>query len=190
MQGANHVTIIGAGPAGATCALYLKRADVECVVLDSAKTVVRTAVLNNYPGLDQMEGHDWLASVHSQLRATGVPVLHENVVSASKGESGFEVRTRSGERFRSEIVVLASGQAKADLCGGLGVPTRDGEQPYVRNNVDTDRWGRTVVSGIYACGVLAGLPSQVIVCAGSGATVAIAIASHLKGSYWVDHDAA
>ena len=42
--------------------------------------------------------------------------------------------------------------------------------------------------GVWAAGVVAGWPSQAVACAGSGATVAIEIASAAKGEFWVDHD--
>ncbi len=37
-------------------------------------------------------------------------------------------------------------------------------------------------------GVVAGWPSQAVVCAGSGASVAIEIATTINGEFWVDHD--
>ena len=52
----------------------------------------------------------------------------------------------------------------------------------------TDHWGATSVPGVWAAGVVAGWPSQAVVCAGSGAAVAIEIASAAKGEFWVDHD--
>ena len=55
-------------------------------------------------------------------------------------------------------------------------------------NVVTDRWGATSVPGVWAAGVVAGWPSQAVICAGSGANVAIEIINRIKGEFWVDHD--
>jgi len=182
--------IVGCGPAGATCAMYLARANVACTVIDHGKPVVNSAMLNNFPGVIATGGREWLQTLHRQLDHLGVRIVNDKVTSAKAVDSGFVVTTESGLELRSQVVVLASGQGQARLCSELGVKTRPGEQPYVRENVQTDRWGETEVAGVFACGVLAGWPSQVVICAGSGANTAVGIANRLGGEYWVDHDVA
>ena len=53
------VVIIGSGPAGITAAIYLKRADLNCLIIEKdtpGGQIVKTSVVENYPGFDTIEG--------------------------------------------------------------------------------------------------------------------------------------
>src|SRR5262249_17768960 len=89
-----------------------------------------------------------------------------------------------------DYLVLASGSGTLEVSGLHGLATTEPQQPFVKSNLVVDRWGETSIPNVFACGVLAGWPSQAVICAGSGATVAIRIASPVHGTYWVDHDQA
>ena len=97
------------------------------------------------------------------------------------------VTLAAGDTLRADHLVLATGQGTLKLPS-LDIETTDARQPFVKVNVVTDRWGATSVPGVWAAGVVAGWPSQAVICAGSGANVAIEIASRINGEFWVDHD--
>lgn len=183
------VVIIGGGASGSACALFLGRAKVNCVVLDQGKPIIKLAMLNNFPGVDPVLGSDWLAKAHAQLsHMEGVSVVAGKVTGVSRTESGFSARLENGDEYGCEHLVLASGPAVNDFMEPLGLAPVKGVQPYVKVNVATNHWGETTVPNVYACGVLAGCPSQAVITAGSGATVGIGIATKIKGEYFVDHD--
>ena len=51
--GKYEVVIIGAGVAGMTAALYLKRSGVNCLIIEGdtpGGQVVKTSIISNYPG--------------------------------------------------------------------------------------------------------------------------------------------
>lgn len=182
-----HVLIIGAGAAGATCALYLGRAGIRTTVLDRDASTLRRAEVHNYPGNAPFVGQDWLNSVRTQASETGSVTFETTRVTAmSRQGEGFHVETRGGS-YDGDYLVLATGQGPFDYGEALGIKVEDPVQPYVKTNIVIDKWGETSLPKAFACGVLAGWPSQTVICAGSGATVAIRIVSQLSGEFYVDH---
>lgn len=179
------VAVIGGGAAGLTAALFLARAGIEVHLYDQDRSILKRARLCNLPGHDELEGRELLAQLRSALDARSV-TSHELKVDDVVAGSPLVVRAADGD-LQADYVVLASGQGTLRLAS-LPLETTEARQPFVKVNVVTDKWGATSVPNVYACGVVAGWPSQAVVCAGSGANVAIEIASRVKGEFWVDHD--
>ena len=182
------VVIVGGGAAGSSCALFLARAGVRATVLDDERTVLKRAWLHNYPGADPVLGPSWLAALRATAVATGRVTFTTAKVVALGREGDRPFAKTDAARLDADYLVLASGQGAAPFLEGFGLATTEPAQPYVKVNLVVDRWGETSVPNVFACGLLAGWPSQAVICAGSGANVAIRIASKVKGAYWVDHD--
>lgn len=183
-----HVLIVGGGASGMTCALFLARAGVASTIFDQNRSIMKRAYLHNYPGVAPVVGNDWLAHSRRLLEGFDRVRFSDGRVNALKAtEGGFAVET-SGDPVNGDLLVIASGQTPTPFIDGLGLETTDPVQPYVQTNIVVDRWGATNVEGVYACGVVAGFPSQAVICAGSGANVAIGIINGLRGEFWVDHD--
>jgi thioredoxin reductase (NADPH) len=180
------VAVIGGGAAGLTAALFLARAGIAVEVFDQDRSILKRAQLNNLPGAHALEGRDLLASLRASLADLGVAVTAGAVDDVEPTADGFSV-SASGDRVAATYAVLATGQGTLKLAS-LPVEVAAARQPFVKVNVVTDRWGATSVPGVWAAGVVAGWPSQAVVCAGSGAAVAIEIANRVKGEFWVDHD--
>jgi thioredoxin reductase (NADPH) len=181
------VAVIGGGAAGLTAALFLARAEVAVEVFDQDRSILKRAQLNNLPGSHGLEGRDLLAQLRVDLATRKVPTSTVKVDDVVPSAGGFVVHTADGSKVTATYVVLASGQGTVKLAS-LPLQFADARQPFVKTNVVTDKWGHTTVAGVWAAGVVAGWPSQAVVCAGSGANVAIEIASAIKGEFWVDHD--
>lgn len=181
-----RVAVIGGGAAGLTAALFLARAGLGVELFDQDRSILKRARLCNLPGHDELEGRELLEQLRGKL--SGHDVAHHalKVDDVVPETGGFRIVSAAGDRSVS-FVVLATGQGTVKLAS-LPLETAEPRQPFVKVNVVTDRWGATSVPGVYACGVVAGWPSQAVVCAGSGANVAIEIVSQVTGSFWVDHD--
>jgi thioredoxin reductase (NADPH) len=186
MERTTTVAIIGGGAAGLTAAHFLARAGVGVEVFDQDRSILKRAKLHNLPGTAELEGRELLASLRTKLAELAVVTTTSKVDDVQPVGEGFTVV--AGEDLVSvRYVVLATGQGTLKLAS-LDVDTAEARQPFVKVNVVTDHWGATSVPGVWAAGVVAGWPSQAVVCAGSGANVAIEIISALKGEFWVDHD--
>ncbi len=180
------VAVIGGGAAGLTAAHFLARAGLSVEVYDQDRSILKRARLLNLPGQTELEGRELLASLRAKCEAEGVGLVNTRVGDIAPAGSGFTV-TVDGDTVTARYVVLATGQGTLRLAS-LPVEATEARQPFVKVNIVTDRWGATSVPGVWAAGVVAGWPSQAVACAGSGAAVAIEIASAAKGEFWVDHD--
>jgi thioredoxin reductase (NADPH) len=181
------VAVVGGGAAGLTAALFLARAEVAVEVFDQDRSILKRARLNNLPGSHDLEGRDLLTQLRSELEKHKVPTNTLKVDDIAPSTKGFVVHTADGSKVTATYVVIATGQGTVKLAS-LPLQFTDARQPFVKTNVVTDKWGHTTVAGVWAAGVVAGWPSQAVVCAGSGANVAIEIVSAVKGEFWVDHD--
>jgi len=180
------VAVVGGGAAGLIAAHFLVRAGLQVHVFDQDRSILKRARLLNLPGHDELEGRELLASLRAKLAEAGVATSTEKIADIVP-DDGFTVHLGDGTTVGARYVVLATGQGTLKLPS-LPVETDEARQPFVKVNVRTDKWGATSVPGVWAAGVVAGWPSQAVVCAGSGAAVAIEIASAAKGEFWVDHD--
>ena len=186
MSRAIDVAVVGGGAAGLTAAHFLARAGLQVEVYDQDRSILKRARLLNLPGQDELEGRELLASLRAKCAAAGVATVHTKVADIAAGD-GFTVSLAEGEPVTARYIVLATGQGTLSFPS-LPLDTDPARQPFVKVNVRTDKWGATSVPGVWAAGVVAGWPSQAVACAGSGATVAIEVASAAKGEFWVDHD--
>ncbi len=181
------VTIVGGGAAGLTAALFLARAGVSVVLVDQDRSILKRAELNNLPGSKGLEGRELLGQLRAQLADHDVQTIGSKVEDIASSDDGFTVSVAGGDSIASQYVVITTGQGTLTLPS-LDLDITEARQPFVKVNVVTDKWGATSVPGIWAAGVVAGWPSQAVVCAGSGANVAIEIVSKINDSFWVDHD--
>lgn len=186
MSSETTVAIIGGGASGLTAALFLARAGLSVQVFDQDRSILKRALLKNLPGAVELEGRELLEQLRAKCDALGVVTRAVKVDDVRPG-SPFELTLADGSALTASYVVLASGQGTVKLPS-LPLETVEARQPFVKVNVVTDKWGATSIPGVYACGVVAGWPSQAVACAGSGATVAIEIATLEQRSFWVDHD--
>jgi thioredoxin reductase (NADPH) len=125
----SKVIIIGAGPAGLSCALYLKRAGVEPLLLEKGAPggkLLNLAEVANYPGFGPTDGFTLAQAFLAGAASQGVEVTPSEVVSVSLKDGRFEVQTRS-ESYLSDAVVVASGLAN--------VPTIPGEKEHLQKGV-------------------------------------------------------
>ena len=72
------VVIIGSGIAGLTCAIYLKRANIDFVVIeknDVGGLLNKLKRVDNYPGFSSCSGKDILLSLRKQIDELGIEVI-------------------------------------------------------------------------------------------------------------------
>lgn len=104
------VVVIGAGPAGMTCALYASRAGASVMILDKGAPGGKmnlTASIENYPGAD-MKGPQLAYAMYEQSMKFGAKMDYKEIVSIEKKDDYFVVKTNK-EEIETKNVVLASG---------------------------------------------------------------------------------
>lgn len=104
------VVVVGAGPAGMTCALYASRAGASVMILDKGAPGGKmnlTASIENYPGAD-MKGPQLAYAMYEQSMKFGAKMDYKEIVSIDKKDDYFVVKT-SKEEIEAKNVVLASG---------------------------------------------------------------------------------
>lgn len=105
------IVIVGAGIAGLTAAIYLKRANAKFAIVEGDKIGGKLNILThveNYPGFSSCSGLDIAQSLIDQIKDLDINVEKGNVQTILKDPYGFKVVT-SGESYISKAVIVASG---------------------------------------------------------------------------------
>jgi len=107
-----NVLIVGAGPAGMTAALQLKRYGVECTLFEKARIgglLHNANLVENYPGFPGgIPGPELVALFEQQIQALGVSVTQAEVQSLDYRAGRFRLVTQTRE-YEAAIAVVASG---------------------------------------------------------------------------------
>lgn len=103
------VIIIGKGPAGITASIYLKRANLECLVIGKdGGALEKTKKVENYYGFEQaISGKELLLKGIQQAQNLNIPVISDEVINIEWNER-FKVTTRN-QQYESNYVILATG---------------------------------------------------------------------------------
>jgi alkyl hydroperoxide reductase subunit F len=123
--------VVGAGPAGLNAALYAARKGLSVGVLAKRRggQVLDTSAVDNYIGLDGVDGEGLAAKFLAHLARYEVPVLDEAEVLGYRAEAPLHAVTlASGETYSARALVVATGSTPRRL----GVP---GEAAYAGKGV-------------------------------------------------------
>lgn len=108
------VIIIGAGPAGISASLYVKRANKNVLVLYHGESQLEKAhMIDNYYGFPGgITGKDLYDDGIKQAKELGVKVKNEEVLHLSmNSDMIYEVKTSEGE-YTAEALILSTGNKK------------------------------------------------------------------------------
>ncbi|AIE60143.1 FAD-dependent oxidoreductase [Bacillus methanolicus] len=181
-----EIAVVGAGPAGASAALFAAKAGKKTVLIDNGQSITKKAWIENHYGVMEITGPDLVELGKKQAQKFGAELVESKALSIEKGSYGFTIKTESGE-FEAKHIILATG-ISVELAEKAGVNTKEGTEPRIKKVIDADASGKTNVEGIWAAGTCAGVSVHTIITAGDGAKVAINVISELNGERYVDHD--
>lgn len=105
--------IIGKGPAGISCALYLKRANINCLVIGKDNGSLEKAhMIENYYGQEEkISGKDLIEKGIKQAENLEIPVLTKEVLSIyfnDENPNTYIVKTNKGI-YEARTILLATG---------------------------------------------------------------------------------
>ncbi len=121
------LTIIGAGPAGLTAAIYGMRAGLDLLVVERLSPggqVMNTYEIENYPGfVDPIPGWELVSSMENQAKRLGAEIISSDIAKVERDlEDGFiRLTPVDGEPIDSRAIIVASGTTLKKL----GVPGED-----------------------------------------------------------------
>ncbi|MFL6557681.1 MAG: NAD(P)/FAD-dependent oxidoreductase, partial [Bacillus sp. (in: firmicutes)] len=82
------VLIVGAGPTGASAALFTAKAGKKTLVIDNDKSVTKRAWIENHYGVAEITGPDLVETGKKQASKFGAEIVQATVSNISKTETG------------------------------------------------------------------------------------------------------
>jgi thioredoxin reductase (NADPH) len=124
------ITIIGAGPAGLTAAIYAKRSNNAVKLLEKGAPGGKLNLyekLENYPGVIGITAQDLAYKLYEQVQGLGIEVSYGDVVSVTKEDELFTIITDE-ETIVTKTIIVATGTSEKKM----GIP---GEEMFIGRGV-------------------------------------------------------
>ena len=105
--------VVGAGIAGMTSAIYLKRSNVNVLLLDydaPGGLLNKITSIENYPGFNKITGSELAYKIYEQVTNLGIEVRYGNVL-----EIKDNIVTTDIEQIKTKKVILAIGRKARKL---------------------------------------------------------------------------
>lgn len=100
--------IIGAGIAGLTAAIYLKRAGKNVIIIEKSMPggqILKTNSIKNYPGFLEIDGFGLIRKVLDQTDNLNIKIIKEEVLEINN----LEVKTNKNT-YQTKNIILATGR--------------------------------------------------------------------------------
>ena len=125
-----QLAIIGGGPAGISASIYAARKKMDFVLItkEVGGQVIKAGNIENYLGYAMVDGIILVEKMMEHMRKLGVEPILDEVVDVERLSEGFEVRTASGQSFRTKTVLFCTGSEHRRL----NVP---GEKEYTGRGI-------------------------------------------------------
>ncbi len=106
--------VIGAGPAGISASLYLKRANMNVLVLYYGESELEKAhkIDNFYGFINGIEGKELYENGIEQAKKLGVDVLEKEVIDIEITENNYFKVKSSNENYEAISVIIATGNKR------------------------------------------------------------------------------
>lgn len=130
MKSSFDVVIIGAGVAGMTAAIYLKRSGINCCLLERevpGGQINKSSSVKNYPGFLDISGPELSSNIFKQVQELEVTYKYGNVLKIEVNDDKKIVKTDLEEIETKNIIIATGRKARR-----LGIP---GEERLVGSGV-------------------------------------------------------
>lgn len=109
--------VIGAGVAGMTAAIYLKRSNIDVAILEKSAPggqINRTNDIENYPGFKHIDGPDLSMKIFEQITELNVEYKYGNVISI-KDFGDYKLIKTDQEELTCKKIIIATGRRPREL---------------------------------------------------------------------------
>ena len=111
------VAVIGSGPAGFTAAIYLKRANLNCVIIEKdapGGQILKTSIIENYPGFENIEGPELAMKFYEQVQNMKIPYIF-NTVTEIIDKKKYKIIKLGKDKIKVKAIILAVGRQPKTL---------------------------------------------------------------------------
>jgi alkyl hydroperoxide reductase subunit F len=106
-----QLAIIGGGPAGISASIYAARKKMDFVLItkEVGGQVIKAGNIENYLGYAMVDSIIFVEKMMEHMRKLEVEPILDEVVDVERLSDGFEVRTASGQSFKTKTVLFCTG---------------------------------------------------------------------------------
>ncbi len=111
------VIVVGAGVAGLTSSIYLRRAEKKVLMLEKMAyggQIINTLDIENYPSEEHISGFDLATKIYNQAKNLGAEIKYQEVIEIKDNGDYKEVVTNK-ESYMAKAVILAVGSKNRTL---------------------------------------------------------------------------
>lgn len=109
--------VIGAGPAGITAAIYLKRANLNVAIIEKETPggqINKTSSIENYPGIKQITGPELAYQLYEQLNEYKIPYIYGEVLEIQE-EDNIKIVKLKDKELKAKKIIIAVGKTARKL---------------------------------------------------------------------------
>lgn len=131
MENIYDVAVVGAGPAGITAAIYLKRANLNCCIIEKeipGGQINKTSIVENYPGFIEISGPDLAEKLFEQINNLKIKQIYKEVIKIEDKEDYKIISFKNNKEIKAKSIILAVGRSpkklktnKSDRLEGKGI---------------------------------------------------------------------
>ena len=120
MNNKYDVIIIGAGPTGITAAIYLKRANLNCAIIEKevpGGQLNKSSLIENYPGYQSITGPDLAMKFYDQINNLNIKQIFKEVTNIKLNNDTKIITLKNGETIETTHIIIAIGRSPKKLSG-------------------------------------------------------------------------
>ena len=109
--------IIGAGVAGTTASIYLKRWNFNILLLEKnmpGGIISNTSIIENYPGIKKIDGSTFAMNLYEQIKELDINYKYGNASEITQKNNLFIVNTDLGN-YQTKSIIIATGRTTRKL---------------------------------------------------------------------------
>ena len=109
--------VIGAGIAGVTASIYLKRAGLKILLLEKKAIggqIINTSEIENYPTIENIDGTSFSFQLQNQIKKLEIPIEYKEVLDIQINGDLKIVKTKDNE-YITKNIIIATGRIPRKL---------------------------------------------------------------------------